>query len=817
MSQINDLILALTLEEKVAMLSGANFWHTTGVERLGIPRLKMTDGPNGARGDGQSGTSAACLPVGTALASTWNTNLLEKVGVVLGQEAKSKSAQVLLGPTINLHRTPLGGRNFECYSEDPYLTGALATAYTKGVQSEQVGVCLKHFVCNDSEFQRHTISSEVDERPLRELYLKPFEMVVKAAQPQDRPWAIMSAYNKINGTYASSHTDLTTHVLKDEWGFDGYVVSDWGACLETVENANGGLDVEMPGPARTWGTKLVTAVQAGEVLETTIDDKVRRILRVMERTGLFNEVSSEADEISSNKPEHRAIAFQAAVESMVLIKNENNTLPFEAGAIKKIAVIGPNAKRGQIQGGGSSGVKPHYQSHPLEAITARLGEDAEVVYEVGCLTHKYAPAIRAHQLRSLNGEQGLTFEHWPNTNFEGTPEETSLKTSTHLRFFDVIGSVFQGKPSSARLSGEFIADVTGTHTFGIHSAGFTRVYINGQLLIDNWEGKWQRGDSFYTNGSVERRATIELEAGKSYAIEVTFMRTKAHMITGLELGVEPPQNPNTMADAVNAAKSADAVVLVVGTNADWETEGNDRQSLDLPGAQRALIEQVTAANPNCVVVINSGSAVDMGWLPHAPAALQSWFGGQEYGNALAALIFGDETPSAKMPTTFPHALEDTPAFTSYPGENGKVRYGEGLYMGYRWYDKRNIAPAVPFGHGLSYVDFDYSDLEITQKDGHVIVACTLTNKGHRDAQEIVQLYISDDHARLDRPLKELKGFAKVTVPSGGNARAEIVLDHTAFAYWDDRSHKWVVAPGNFALAVGASSRDIRLTGAVTLP
>ncbi len=812
MSQINDLIGALTLEEKVAMLSGSNFWHTTGVERLGIPRLKMTDGPNGARGDGQSGARAVCLPVGSALAATWNTDLLQEVGALLGREAKTKSAQVLLGPTINLHRTPLGGRNFECYSEDPYLTGALATAYTKGVQSEGVGVCLKHFVCNDSEFQRHTISSEVDERPLRELYLKPFEMAVKAAQP----WAVMSAYNKINGTYASSHTDLTTTVLKDEWGFDGFVVSDWGACLETIENANGGLDIEMPGPARTWGNKLVEAVKSGDVEEATIDDKVKRILRIMERTGLFNDVSSEADERGEDTPENRATAFKAAVESMVLIKNDSNTLPFNAGTIKKIAVIGPNAKRGQIQGGGSSGVKAHYQSHPLDAIIQRLSNGVEVAYEVGCLTYKYAPAIKLDQLRTPTGEPGLLFERWDNTDFEGTPSETSVKTSTHLRFFDVIGSVFQGKPSSARLSGDFIAEESGPHTFGIHSAGFTRVYLNGQLLIDNWEGNWQRGDSFYTNGSIERRAEVEMQAGKAYAIEVEFMRTKAHMITGLELGVETPQNPNMMDDAVNAAKEADAVVLVVGTNADWETEGNDRQSLDLPGAQRTLIERVTAANPNCVVVMNTGGGIDMGWLPQANAAIQSWFGGQEYGNALAALIFGDEVPSAKMPTTFPHALEDTPAFTSYPGENGKVRYGEGLYMGYRWYDKRNIAPALPFGHGLSYVDFAYSDLEITRNGDDVIVSCTLTNKGARDAQEVVQLYVSDEEARLDRPLKELKGFTKMLVPAGGSARAEITLGQEAFAYWDDRAHDWVVEPGEFTLNLGASSRDIRLSGTVTL-
>jgi beta-glucosidase len=366
MHRIEELLSAMTLEEKVSMVAGSGMWHSTPVERLGIPALKMTDGPNGARGDNVSGATSACFPVGSALASTWNVDLIEEVGKALGQEAKTKGAQVLLGPTINIHRTPLGGRNFECYSEDPYLTSRLAVHFTQGVQSEKVSACLKHFVCNDSEFERHTISSEVEERPLREIYLAPFEAGVKEAGAL----SVMSSYNKVNGTYAASHKDLLTGVLKDEWGFEGFVVSDWGGSLETIGNANGGLDMEMPGPARIMGKKLVAAIKAGEVDEATIDDKVRRILRVLIWSGKMDAPEEPAEE-SVDRSEHRSLARQAASEAMVLLKNED-VLPLVASKIKKLAVIGPNAKKGQIQGGGSSGVTPHYQSHPLDALQSAL-------------------------------------------------------------------------------------------------------------------------------------------------------------------------------------------------------------------------------------------------------------------------------------------------------------------------------------------------------------------------------------------------------------------------------------------------------------
>ena len=819
MADIEKLLSEMTLEEKVQMLSGKNVWETHEIDRLGIPSMKVTDGPNGARGDSiGEGVTSACFPVGSAIASTWNESLVEELGAALAAEVKAKGSQVLLGPTMNIHRTPLGGRNFECYSEDPVLSGKLATAVTKGLQDNKVSACLKHFICNDSEFERHSISSEVDDRTLREVYLRPFEMAVKGAQP----WSIMSSYNRINGTYASSHTELTTGVLKDEWGFDGFVVSDWGAALETEANAIGGLDLEMPGPARTWGAKLIEAVKDGKVPETVIDDKVLRLLRVMDRTGLFDGTADTGDERADDTPEIRAVARKAAEESVVLIKNESGLLPLDSEKVKNIAVIGPNARRGQIQGGGSSGVRPHYQSHPLDAIRDRVGNDASVAYEQGCITFKYAPLVERARFTAPDGTKGcLQLERFANSDFTGDIIESRHHGSSAGRFYSVISNVQQGKNFSARMTGSFTPEKSGIHDFGMFGTGFSALYIDDQLVVDNGEGNWEQGVSFYTFGSTEQRGQIELEAGRAYDLRVEFVRRPRTPMAAFQFGVVEPLPEDMIGDAVKAAKDADAVVLVVGTNSDWETEGNDRLSMDLPGEQDALIEAVLAANPNTVIVLNSGAAVSMPWFDKAPAIMQSWFGGQEYGNALAALIFGDASPSGKMPSTFPKRLQDTPAYTSYPGENGKVRYGEGLYVGYRWYDARDIEPLVPFGHGLSYCSFDWSDAEakVVQSgsdDAKVEVTLTITNKGDQQAAEVVQAYVRDVESKLDRPEKELKAFAKIDLAAGASGQVTLTLDRSAFEYWDDSQSTWIVEPGQFDILLGASSRDIRQTVSISL-
>ncbi|MCP4756841.1 MAG: beta-glucosidase [Proteobacteria bacterium] len=806
MHRIEELLGKMTLEEKVTMVSGSGPWHTTAVERLGIPRIKVTDGPNGARGDAVSGATATCFPVGSSLAATWNVELMNQMGKALGVEAKSKGSQVLLGPTINLHRTPLGGRNFECYSEDPWLTARLAVAFVVGLQSEQVGASLKHFACNDSEYDRHALDVEVSERALREIYLLPFELAVKEAQP----WTVMSAYNKINGHYASSHYSLLTEILKQEWGFEGFVVSDWGACLETVNNANGGLDLEMPGPASTMGDNLLAAIHGGKVEEKTLDDKVRRLLRIIILSGKMDN-PEEVDETTINTPETRALVRRAGTEGMVLLKNDG-VLPLKAGEMNRVAIIGPNAERGQIHGGGSSFVNAHYKVHPLEALKQYLGKGVTVEYEKGCTTHKYVPPANLDHLKAKGqDEQGLTLEYFDNIDLVGEPADVALETRSAISWFGAFATVISKGQFSARLSGIYTAPATGKYEFGLMSAGRSRMFLDGEPIVDNWTSQTP-GDSFYSFGSSEVRAEKNLQAGQEYELVIEYKRGAGVFIAGLQYGILPPVPGDVMDRAVSAAEKADTAILVVGTNSDWETEGHDRRDMKLPGRQTELIEKVCAANPNAVVVLNASSPVDLSWFEQAPAILQSWFPGQEFGNALTDVLFGDANPSGKMPTTVPVRLEDTPAFTTYPGENHKVQYGEDIFMGYRWYDKRDIAPRIPFGYGLSYTTFAYGPLKVgaKQKKGEAVdVKIDVTNTGDREGQETVQVYIRDIESRLVRPIKELKAFKKIGLEPGETQRVEFTLDERSLSYWDPAVKGWVAEAGEFELLAGSSAGDIR--------
>lgn len=811
--RIAALLGQMTLEEKVAMVAGSGPWHSTGVERLGVPPIKVTDGPNGARGDARSGATAACFPAGSALAATWNPELVEQVGSALGEEAKTKGAQVLLGPTVNIHRHPLGGRHFEAYSEDPHLTSRIAVAFVRGVQSRGVGTSVKHFVCNDSEYERHTISSEVAERPLREIYLAPFEAAVREADP----WTIMSAYNRVNGTWASENARLLTGILREEWGYRGFVVSDWGGAHDAAADTNAGLDLEMPGPARVMGEKLLAAVRAGEVAEKTVDEKVRRLLRVTILSGRLD-APGEQPERSVDDPAHRALARRAATESMVLLRNER-ALPFDVATLRSVAVIGPNARAGQIQGGGSAGVAPHYAVHPLEALTERLGAE-RVVYEPGCRIDKYVRPFAPDSLRPASGEDrpGLTLEYWNGTGFSGDPALSRVVRRSAATWMGPVAPGVDPRRFSARYSGTFTPSESGAHTFGLMSAGRARMSIDGRIAVDNWSEQVP-GDSFFGSGSSERRERVELRAGEPYALSIEFERDAEHLVAGLQFGVLPPFPDDAMARAVDAARQADAAVVVVGTSSSWETEGNDRTDLALPGAQDDLIGRVCAANPRTVVVVNAGSPMGMDWQEQAGAVLQVWFPGQEFGNALADLLLGDESPSGRLPTTFPFRLEDTPAFTSYPGENGEVRYGEGLFVGYRWYDRRDIAPRFPFGHGLGYAAFAYGPLSVAPecRAGEPIeVSLDVSNTGDRAAAEVVQLYVKDLESRLERPDKELAGFAKPVLQPGESTTVRFALDARSLSYWDPAAPGWVAEPGEFELLVGASSRDIRSRARFTL-
>jgi len=788
---IDELLTKLTLEEKVALLAGSDLWHGAGVERLEIPPLKVSDGPHGVRGGDLSGTvAAASFPCGTAMGATWNPELVERLGVAVGEEAQTKNVHVVLGPTVNLHRTPLAGRNFECYAEDPELSAALAIAFVRGVQSTGVGACVKHFVCNDSEFERHTISSEVDERPLRELYLAPFEAAVREAAP----WSVMTSYNRINGAYACDHP-LLTDVLRGEWGFDGFVISDWFGLQSTAEALLAGNDLEMPAPSRFRGEKLVEAVRAGRVDEKDVDACVRRMLRVRERAGVLQGAVSDAEE-GVDREEHRAVARQTALESIVLLRNEDALLPLDASSLKRVAVVGPAATQAGVMGGGSSRLAPHYAVSPLDGISARLGDGVAISYEPGCSYHKTLPF--------LEGDFEVAFH----AGFECEGEPVLVKRAPRV-FFNWLGHFTDAVDTecfSVRVTGRFVPPRVGEWTFGLSSAGRSRLLVDGHEVVDNWTEQ-ERGESFYGAGSTEKRGTVYLNG--PCEVEILYSKEGAPILGGLQAGALEPIGEDAMSRAEAAAAAADAAVVVVGLNGDWETEGKDRDSLELPGEQAELVERVIAANPRTIVALNAGSPIAGDWMDRAPALLTLWYGGQEAGNALADVLFGDACPSGRLPQTWPVRLEDNPTQETYPGEGGRVEYREGVFMGYRWYDSKEIAPRFAFGHGLSYTGFEYGSVQVEATGADVEIQVAVTNTGDRVGQEVVQLYVRDPEASVPRPEKELRAFRKLALEPGELQVVRFSLGPRAFAFWDAEAHDWHVEPGAFEILVGGASDAIR--------
>ncbi len=656
----------MTLEEKVSLLAGKDFFHTQAVERLGIPSLKFTDGPHGARtlddADPKRTIPATCFPTAVAMAATWNPDLIYRVGVAIGEETRARGCAILLGPCVNIHRSPIGGRNFESYSEDPYLSSQMTVAIIKGIQSTKTGACVKHFALNNSEYQRMTISSEADERTIREIYFPSFEKAVKEADT----WSVMCSYNKVNGTHASENHWLLTEILKDEWGFEGLVMSDWYATHSTVPAANAGLDLEMPGPVKYFGEALVKAVKEGRVDEKLIDDKVRRILGVMIKTGALDGKISTANQ-EKEFPAHGKLAREVAEEAIVLLKNDNHLLPLDKKKLKTLTVIGPNAASASIEGGGSAYVQPYYKVAPLEGIKDLCGDAVQITYEPGC-----------------------------------------------------------GESPSADL--------------------------------------------------LER--------------------------------------------AIKAAANADVAIVFAGTTNKHESEGFDKKDMDLPPGQNELISQIAKVNPNTVVVLNNGSPLAMPWLDKVPAVVEALFPGQECGNAIASVLFGLVNPSGKLPDTFPRRLEDNPAFPNYPGANDKVVYGEGIFVGYRHYDAKNVEPLFPFGYGLSYTSFEYSNFKVSPtkaKAGDEIkVSIDIKNTGKVAGKEVVQVYVSDVTSSVPRPPKELKAFKKVALNPGQKKKVEFKLTEEAFAFYDVKQKDWVVEPGEFEILVGSSSRDIRAKGKLNL-
>jgi beta-glucosidase len=800
---VAELVDRMTLEERVSLLAGADFWRTVAVARLGVPQIKVTDGPAGARGGGAlvGGKRTAAFPVGIALGATWNTELLQQVGEALAREVRDKGASVVLAPTLNLMRHTLNGRNFENYSEDPVLTGRLAIAFVRGLQSKGVGATPKHFVGNESEFERDTISSEIPERTLRELYLRPFEMVVKEA----RPWAIMTGYNRLSGTFCSEHVRLLEDILRREWGFDGLVISDWGGTHSAGASARAGLDLEMPGPAKARVDLLAEAERDADV-RAAVRQRALQVVRLVERTGAFAAPLDVRDAVEreTEYPDARALIRRAAAEGMVLLKNAG-VLPLPADA--RVAVVGPNAAVARVMGGGSAQINAHRQVSPLDGLREALGDD-RVVHAVGCDNDRYLPVPEAAMT--------IEFRAAPGTEVLAREQRTRAEAQWVQLPAGVAFDAFH-----ARLSLAVAVPEDGEYELSLLSTGLSRLYLGDELLINNWEG-WQAGGFPAGLGSLEVRCTRPLRAGAIELVAEYGPRVFAAGVApfhAIRIGFGRRPSPGAVAEAAAVAAGADCAIVCIGTTAEWETEGEDRWGLDLPGRQDELVHAVMRANPRTVVLLQTGGPVHMPWLDAVPAVVQAWFPGQEAGHAIADVLLGKVEPGGRLPQTFPRSIADDPTHplardVQYPGAGGKVEYREGLFTGYRHVDRSGTQPLFPFGFGLGYASFELSDLvarPASLQPGETLsISVAVNNTSARAGSTVVQVYVRDLVASVERPDQELKAFAKVHLDAGQAGTVQLALDMRSLAYFDDAQRAWIAEAGEFELLVGQSSADLPL-------
>lgn len=799
-ARVEDLFTNLTEDEKIDLLSGTGF-TTQPIPRLDLPALAMADAGQGMRG-GQDSTlgPATAFPAGVSMASTWDTNLLWEIGEAIGREARNKGTgvQMLLGPAVNIQRSPLGGRNGEYFSEDPYLTARLAVNYIQGMQSSGCAACVKHYVAYNQETSRYTIDVDVKERALREIYMSAFEAAVK----EGHVWSVMSSYNQINGYKASANKYLMVDVLKKGWKFDGLLLSDWGGVQDTVGPLNAGNDLEMPGQEYMTHDRVATALKQGQISQAAIDDSVRRILRTIIRVGLLDN-PPKPNPALVNSPEHRQLCLEAATESMVLLKNENDVLPLDGRKIRSVACIGNAAANWEIGAAGSPAVTPFYSVSALEGIRKRAEKFIKVNYSTG---ERMGAPIPASALQ-FNGKEGLHAEYFKNRNLEGAPALVRMDPQIQ---FDWSGAPpatdFSPSDYSVRWTGTLTPPASGQYKLILTADDGCRLYLDDKLLIDHW----------VDSAATPNVAAVSLVAGKAYALRVEYFQHGGQAAARLDwarAGDEP------YADAVEAAKNSDVALVFVSTKG-TEGEGSDRQSMLLPEDQNDLIRAVAAANKKTIVVLNNGAPVLMPWLNEVAGVIEAWFPGEEGGDALAAILFGDSNPSGKLPTTFGVRREDYPDFGNFPGTNGHVNYTEGIYVGYRHFDKAGLAPLFPFGYGLSYTTFKYSKLQLSEPfletNKTVTVTLDVKNTGTRAGAEIVQLYVHDPRPKIDKPVRELKGFQRVELQPNETKRVSFELPPRALAYCDVAGKQWKADAGIYELQIGASSRDIRLKKSLRL-
>lgn len=831
MLDVENVLEQLTQEEKISLLAGKNLWQTVPIPRLDVPYVTVSDGPNGVRGAKNIDyTPSNCFPCGTAMALTFNKDLLYQAGQLMAKEAKMKACACILGPTCNIARGPLGGRAFESYSEDPVLSGHMALKLVQGIQEGGVVACLKHFVCNDQEDERIAVDTIVTERALREVYLKPFQMAVQATSP---PKAIMTAYNKINGEHVSNLTRLLRDVLRGEWGWSGLVMSDWFGTYNISESLVAGLNLEMPGPTR-WRQEPQVGhkVSSREIPIEVVDDNVRRVLEFVNDCEAAG-IRPGQEEQENTDPAASALLRRVGGESLVLLKNDNGVLPLSATAGKTIAVIGPNAKELKYSGGGLASLTPRYVVSPYDGIRAKIAAaagdaaaDSTLKYAFGANLAKTLPDVGSKMRHPDNrAEVGMKMEffHQPASHKDRRPFDVlaSKLTKMHLSGYVHPDLPGDGQLWYAKIEGYYTAEESGRHVVGCGCFGTAKLFIDGELVVDNLINQ-QRGEGyFFGMGTDEKRAEVDFVAGRDYKVTVEFgtrptsaLEFDHHEAGGVCFGFEPKHEDQAAFDAaVDLARSADTVVFVGGLSSDWESEGFDRAHMDIPGLSNDLIAAIAKVNKNVVVVSQTGSPISMPWVDDVQAVVQAWYGGNELGHAIADVLFGDVNPSGKLALTFPKRLEDNPSFLNYGATNGRVLYGEDVFVGYKYYEKVRTAPLFAFGHGLSYTTFAMLNVVVTRGgdgDGDLLtVSVDVANTGAVDGAEVVQVYVEHEAPAVIRPVKELRDFAKVHLRAGESQTVTVTMSlREATSYWDSYRNKWLSEKGTYRVLVGPASDRI---------
>ncbi|KAI8654272.1 Beta-glucosidase [Fusarium sp. Ph1] len=813
---IDATLANLSLEEKISLLAGGDVWLTVPITDKGIPCVKTTDGPNGARGSKiKDGKSAACFPAACSVASTFDVDVARRIGVALGEETLTKGARCLLAPTVCIHRHPLGGRNFESFSEDPFLTGQMGIANIIGLQSTGVSATVKHFTVNEQETQRLNVNAVVAERPLREIYLKPFELIVKNANP----WAIMTAYNKVNGHRADSNEYLLKKVLRGDWGWtDGLVMSDWGCVNSTAESINAGVDLEMPGPARWRKPEVVIeAVNQGKLTEETITDRARNVLTFLQRLNAFeNPIWSDPEEHAIVNPQHSALIREAGAKGIVLLKNKKNCLPLTKEEVqgKRIALLG-YAKECLAHGGGSASVKPHYRVAPWDAFhEAFKGQDVEFVYSKGAHTFRQLPLLVDHIL-DLEGNPGFTYHIYEPGN--STPTKTIHGyDKSEMSLLD--GHILQNVEID--LIGTFHPPESASYYLTLSSLGPSQLFINDELILEQ-KANCPDAMGFLFGGVTVPKVCVPMEAGKEYTIRVHasppvpdgdkdlgFLEGQV----GVRLGYMSPteHDSDILSEAIDLAKSSDYSIIFTGNDPAWETEGQDQASFHLPkdGSQDRLVSAIAAVCSKTIVVNSTGVAVAFPWLHQVQGLLQTWFPGQEAGNSIVDVLTGVQNPEGNLTCTFPKRLHDCPAYGNFPGANHsthglEVKYEEGVQL------------SVWLRLILHTFDFDEFTVSNQSKDVFA-VQLRVRNTGAVKGATAVQIYVGSKNPSPSDPIKVLAGLRKVTLEPESSTMVDIIVEARDFAFWDEETHGWVVEAGEYEFSVGRSSAELVAKSVVQL-